>query len=93
VAVRVSDSGPGFPADLAARAFERFARGDEARSGSGVGLGLAIVRAVAEAHGGHAEIVPEAPSTILVWFPDSQDPLSSQVYGGPIASTTTGEHQ
>jgi len=93
VALQVTDSGPGFPADLAARAFERFARGDEARSGAGVGLGLAIVRAVAEAHGGHAEIVPEAPSTILVWFPDSQDPLSSQVYGGPIASTTTGEHQ
>jgi signal transduction histidine kinase len=93
VAVQVSDSGPGFGADLETRAFERFARGDQARTGSGVGLGLAIVRAVAEAHGGHAEIVPDAPSTILVWFPDSQDPLSERVYGGPIASSTTGGHR
>jgi len=100
VAIQVSDSGEGFPADWAARAFERFARGDQARSGSGAGLGLAIVRAVAEAHGGRAEIVPEAPSTILVWFPDppdgldrSQVGLSDGVYGADIASSTTGGHQ
>ena len=99
VAIQVSDSGEGFPADLAARAFERFARGDQARTGSGAGLGLAIVRAVAEAHGGRAEIVPEAPSTILVWFPDppdgldrSQVGLSDGVYGADIASSTTGGH-
>jgi len=99
VAIQVSDSGEGFPADWAARAFERFARGDQARTGSGAGLGLAIVRAVAEAHGGRAEIVPEAPSTILVWFPDppdgldrSQVGLSDGVYGADIASSTTGGH-
>ena len=52
--VTVCDEGPGLdPAD-GERAFERFWRGDHARSGSG--LGLAIVRATAERHGGRAFI-------------------------------------
>jgi signal transduction histidine kinase len=50
----VSDSGSGFPQDLLGRAFEPFARADGDREGDGAGLGLAIVRAVAEAHGGSA---------------------------------------
>ncbi|MEK6227794.1 MAG: ATP-binding protein [Actinomycetota bacterium] len=69
VAVEVSDAGPGPDPELAGRAFERFARGDQARSGGGAGLGLAIVRAVAEAHGGHAEIPDDARSTVRVWLP------------------------
>jgi two-component system, OmpR family, sensor kinase len=50
----VEDDGPGIPADLAPRVFERFVRGDAtgARGARGSGLGLAIVRAVAESHGG-----------------------------------------
>jgi signal transduction histidine kinase len=56
VEISVSDSGPGFPSELAPRAFERFARGDGARTRGGAGLGLAIVRAIAEAHGGSAAI-------------------------------------
>ncbi|HEX2232260.1 MAG TPA: ATP-binding protein [Thermoleophilaceae bacterium] len=57
VGIRVSDAGPGFPAELAPQAFERFARGDGARTRGGAGLGLAIVRAIADAHGGGAAIV------------------------------------
>jgi two-component system OmpR family sensor kinase len=61
VAIDVSDQGAGFDADIAERAFERFTRASESRSGEGAGLGLAIVRAIADAHGGRAEIV-ETPS-------------------------------
>jgi two-component system OmpR family sensor kinase len=54
VELHVIDEGPGFPEDLKARAFERFSRGEEARSSEGSGLGLAIVAAIARAHGGDA---------------------------------------
>ena len=47
-AFEVSDAGEGFPLEFAERAFERFARGDEARTRTGTGLGLSIVRAIAE---------------------------------------------
>jgi signal transduction histidine kinase len=66
-AIEVADEGPGFPAGIADRAFERFARGDEARTRGGAGLGLAIVRAIAEAHGGSARIV--AGSRVRIWLP------------------------
>jgi signal transduction histidine kinase len=48
----VADSGPGVPEADRERIFDRFARGAGARRSDGAGLGLAIVRAVAEAHGG-----------------------------------------
>lgn len=57
VEIDVSDAGAGFCAELAPRAFERFARGEGARTRSGAGLGLAIVGAIAEAHDGTAAIV------------------------------------
>gem|GEM_PF-1843577 len=52
--VRVTDSGPGLAPDELARAFDRFYRGRGARTG-GAGLGLAISRTIAEAHGGRIE--------------------------------------
>ena len=52
VRLLVSDAGPGFPSGSAERVFERFYRGDPARSGEGTGLGLSIARAIVEAHGG-----------------------------------------
>jgi two-component system OmpR family sensor kinase len=57
IAVEVADDGPGFPAGILDQAFDRFVRGDEVRTrgAGGAGLGLAIVRGVAAAHGGSVE--------------------------------------
>jgi signal transduction histidine kinase len=55
----VVDNGPGIPPDQRERVFGRFYRLEPGRSGqsAGAGLGLAIVRAIAEAHGGEVEAV------------------------------------
>lgn len=51
VELHVVDDGPGFPAAFLPHAWERFARADAGRTEDGVGLGLSIVRMVAELHG------------------------------------------
>jgi two-component system, OmpR family, sensor kinase len=56
----VEDDGPGVPERLASTLFERFVRGAGDRGGS-FGLGLAIVRAVAESHGGTVTLEPTHP--------------------------------
>ena len=61
----VGDEGPGFPEGFEGKAFERFSRADPGRTGGGAGLGLAIVSAVAAAHGGGAEIVREGPGALV----------------------------
>lgn len=60
-AVSIADTGPGIPAEMRPRIFERFFRADKARSraendGGGAGLGLAISRWIAEAHHGRLEL-------------------------------------
>ncbi|MCS7052002.1 MAG: sensor histidine kinase, partial [Thermomicrobium sp.] len=52
VVVRVRDTGPGIPVDELDRVFERFFKGDRARTSSGSGLGLAIVKHLVQLHGG-----------------------------------------
>ena len=69
IAFAVVDDGPGFPPGGTDRAFERFYRGDAARSGAGSGLGLSIVRELARAHGGTAiaeNLVPRGARVSVV---------------------------
>jgi signal transduction histidine kinase len=68
----VSDTGPGIVQEDLPHLFERFYRGDPARSrGGGTGLGLAIVKQWVEAHGGtiRAENIPGSGARFTVWLP------------------------
>jgi signal transduction histidine kinase len=79
VVLTVADDGPGIPADLRDRIFERFARGSGDRGGS-FGLGLSIVRAVAESHDGTVTLGPSrngAGATFVVTLPAAQIPAAS----------------
>ena len=64
----VHDNGPGIPADLQGRLFERFARGDSSRSrhDGSTGLGLAIVDAIVTAHGGTVSVTSRPGDTAFV---------------------------
>ncbi len=75
VMIEVKDNGAGIePQDLP-RVFERFFKADRARRAGGTGLGLAVVKHTAEAHGGHveAESRPGEGSTFRMWLPASAD--------------------
>ena len=67
----VSDDGKGVPAEDLARLFERFYRGDQARTSRGTGLGLAIVKHVVTSAGGEIEATsnPGHGLTIRATFP------------------------
>lgn len=71
--IEVRDTGTGFPDDFLPRAFEPLSRADAARSrvDGGTGLGLAVVRAVAAAHGGVATVAnpPEGGAAVVVRIP------------------------
>jgi two-component system OmpR family sensor kinase len=71
--LEVTDSGPGMPAEQSEHIFERFYRADQSRSraSGGAGLGLSIVAAVTEAHGGRVSAVstPGSGATFRVEIP------------------------
>jgi signal transduction histidine kinase len=66
----VQDNGDGIPAEHLPHVFERFYRADRARGEGGAGLGLAIARAIVEAHGGQisaeSDGVPGHGSTFTI---------------------------
>lgn len=72
LAVAVRDTGPGLAPEVLPRVFDRFVRGDASRrADGGAGLGLAIVRHIAELHGGRvrAESVLGAGATFTITLP------------------------
>ncbi len=68
IELHVQDAGPGFPAHFEDQAFERFTLGEP----GGAGLGLSIVRTIAQAHGGdaHARNPPEGGADVWIVIPD-----------------------
>jgi len=87
VHVIVEDDGPGIPADLRDKVFERFVRGAGDRGGS-FGLGLSIVRAVAESHGGRVELWSEEDrgTRFTVTLPAAEPRPTPVTAGDPAAS-------
>ncbi len=77
VCMTVSDTGEGIAEDDLPHIFDRFYRADRSRSrhSGGAGLGLAIVRWVAEAHKGSVTVasIPGRGSTFAIWLPISVD--------------------
>lgn len=71
VGIHVRDDGPGFPPAFIETAFQRFTRADAARGRGGAGLGLAIVDAIARAHGGGVEArnLPEGGAEVWITLP------------------------
>ena len=69
VVVEVCDQGPGVPAELGQRVFERAVSGR-----SGTGLGLALARDLAEAGGGRLELISRRPAVFAVFLPRANDP-------------------
>jgi signal transduction histidine kinase len=67
----VRDTGPGVPEHQQGRIWERLYRGEASEKERGLGLGLSLVRAVVEAHGGRAEVqsMPGQGSTFTLLFP------------------------
>lgn len=76
VTVRVIDHGPGIPADLRERIFERFFRGQSNGKTGGTGLGLAIVKALVEAHAGTVAVeVRDEPGAVFRFtLPEAHSP-------------------
>ena len=78
VVVSVKDTGIGIPPRDLPHVFERFYRGDESRSQTGIGLGLSLARAIARGHGGDITTTsnPNQGSTFTVTLPKSLPPHS-----------------
>jgi two-component system sensor histidine kinase KdpD len=83
VSIRATDDGPGIPAEIMPRMFEKFVQGriGNGRSGGkpgGTGLGLAIAKGIVEAHGG--SIAAESPvadgrgARVILTFPREPSP-------------------
>jgi two-component system phosphate regulon sensor histidine kinase PhoR len=83
ITIRVVDRGPGVPVEDRERIFERFVRGSTARPIRGSGIGLALVKHIAESHGGRAWVEAARPQGAS--FAVSIPPLAPEAH--PSSST------
>jgi two-component system OmpR family sensor kinase len=95
--LEVADHGPGLTREQAEHVFERFYRGDQARTSGGTGLGLAIVAALVAAHGGDAWVrtQPGSGATFCIALPLSPEAAQGANEGddaGEEADTADAEH-
>ncbi|HKA43005.1 MAG TPA: ATP-binding protein [Burkholderiales bacterium] len=83
--LRVADNGPGIPAAERERVFRRFYRLDASRSTPGSGLGLALVKAVADLHGATVELSDNHPGLRVV--------VRFRAFGGPLRPAQPVRHE
>jgi signal transduction histidine kinase len=80
IGIVVADEGPGLPDELQARIFTRYSRGSNVGQVSGAGLGLYLVKRIAELHGGGVSYQSvNGTAAFLLWLPE------------PLASDATGD--
>jgi signal transduction histidine kinase/DNA-binding response OmpR family regulator len=95
VMVRVSDTGRGIAAEMLPHVFDLFVQGrqDSQRAQGGLGLGLAIVRSLVEAHGGSVAATsagPGAGATFTVWLPAATTAVALASPRALVAPVATG---
>ena len=98
VRLSVADAGPGIPDADVPRATERFFRGESARHTPGFGLGLTLVRAVAQLHGGSIVLLPTSPGLCAVLTLPVAPDMSQAAEDAPSAPARPalapeGEHE
>jgi two-component system sensor histidine kinase KdpD len=88
--VSVYDNGPGLPPGQEDAVFEKFTRGEQESATPGVGLGLAICRAIIEAHGGtiRAGHSPEGGACIVFTLPLGTPPAVPEIDGCSLPAAT-----
>ncbi|MCP3101524.1 ATP-binding protein [Myxococcus sp. K15C18031901] len=90
VQVTVGDDGPGVDAAFQPRLFERFARADTSRSTEGTGLGLALSRGIAQAHGGTLDYARvDAESRFICRLPLRREASGSPPLASPASDDRT----